>query len=121
VIFGDYDVDGITAVAILWHALRLLGGDVHYYIPHRIEEGYGLNTDAIRQLCDEGAKLIITVDCGITAIDPVAIARERGVDVVVTDHHEWKEEALGFGALGLVKDEEEIAPSPSPKPQAPRP
>ena len=117
VIFGDYDVDGITAVAILWHALRLLGADVHYYIPHRIEEGYGLNTDAIRQLCDDGAKLIITVDCGITAIAPIALARERGVDVVVTDHHEWKEqEALGLGAWGLVKDQDES--SLTPKPQA---
>jgi single-stranded-DNA-specific exonuclease len=91
VIYGDYDVDGITATAILWHALRLLGGDVHYYIPHRIDEGYGLNAEAVKQLCDDGAKLIITVDCGVTAIDPVAVARDRGVDVIVTDHHEWKE------------------------------
>ena len=70
VIYGDYDVDGITAVAILWHALKLLGGDVHTYIPHRIDEGYGLNREAVVQLCDAGAGLIITVDCGITAIEP---------------------------------------------------
>ena len=90
VVYGDYDVDGITATAILWHSLRALGGDVHYYVPHRIDEGYGLNAEAIAQLCDDGARLILTVDCGITAIAPVRVARDRGVDVIVTDHHEWK-------------------------------
>src|SRR5262249_8695234 len=65
VIYGDYDVDGITATAILWHAIRLLGGSVQYYIPHRVEEGYGLNAEAIAQICGEGAQLIVTVDCGI--------------------------------------------------------
>jgi len=89
VIYGDYDVDGITATAILWHAIILLGGQVRTYIPHRIDEGYGLNAEALRQIIDEGAQLIITVDCGITAIEQVKIARERGVDLVVTDHHEW--------------------------------
>ncbi len=92
VIYGDYDVDGITATTILWHALRLLGGDVHYYIPHRVDEGYGLNTESIIQLASEGAKLIITVDCGVTAVEPVKAARERGVDVVISDHHDWKDE-----------------------------
>ena len=66
VIFGDYDVDGITGTTILWHAIRTLGGNVQYYIPHRIDEGYGLNREAVVQLCDAGAGLIITVDCGIT-------------------------------------------------------
>ncbi|MBA3272581.1 MAG: single-stranded-DNA-specific exonuclease RecJ, partial [Chthoniobacterales bacterium] len=70
VIYGDYDVDGITATAILWHAITLLGGNVDYYIPHRIDEGYGLNAEAISEICDGGAKLIVTVDCGITAIEP---------------------------------------------------
>jgi single-stranded-DNA-specific exonuclease len=91
VVYGDYDVDGITATSILWHAIKRLGGVVEYYIPHRIEEGYGLNADAVAEICDGGAKLIITVDCGVTAIDPVKVAVERGVDVIVTDHHEWKE------------------------------
>jgi single-stranded-DNA-specific exonuclease len=90
VVYGDYDVDGITAVTILWHAIRTLGGDVHYYIPHRMEEGYGLNADAVRELCDAGAKLIVTVDCGVTAIEPAKIARDRGVDLIITDHHEWR-------------------------------
>jgi single-stranded-DNA-specific exonuclease len=90
VIYGDYDVDGITATAILWHAIRLLGGDVHYYIPHRIDEGYGLNSEAVWQICRDGAKLIVSVDCGITAIAPVQAARDAGVEVIVTDHHEWR-------------------------------
>lgn len=89
-IYGDYDVDGITATAILWHTIRLLGGEADYYIPHRIEEGYGLNSEAISQICDNGSKLIITVDCGVTAIEPAKVARDRGVDLIITDHHEWK-------------------------------
>ena len=89
VIFGDYDVDGVTGTAILWHAIRLLGGHAETYLPHRLAEGYGLNDEAIAALIDAGAKLIVTVDCGITAVGPVALARSRGVDVVVTDHHEW--------------------------------
>ncbi|HYO08477.1 MAG TPA: DHH family phosphoesterase, partial [Tepidisphaeraceae bacterium] len=89
VVYGDYDVDGITATAILWHAIRGLGGEVDYYIPHRIDEGYGLNAGAIAEICDRGAQLIITVDCGVTAIEPVKLAKQRGVDVIVTDHHEW--------------------------------
>ncbi len=93
VIYGDYDVDGITATAILWHAIRLLGGHADYYIPHRIDEGYGLNATAIEQICSDGAKLIITVDCGITAVGPAKVARERGVDLIITDHHEWHEVA----------------------------
>jgi single-stranded-DNA-specific exonuclease len=91
VIYGDYDVDGITATSILWHAIRVLGGAAEFYIPHRIDEGYGLNADAIKQLCDAGAQLIITVDCGVTAIEPAKVARERGVDLIITDHHEWRE------------------------------
>jgi single-stranded-DNA-specific exonuclease len=91
VVYGDYDVDGITAVSILWHALKVLGGDVHYYIPHRLEEGYGLNAEAVREICLAGAKLIVTVDCGVTAIEPARIAREHGVDLIITDHHEWRE------------------------------
>jgi single-stranded-DNA-specific exonuclease len=93
VVYGDYDVDGITATSILWHAIRRLGGTVDYYIPHRIDEGYGLNTQAIADICNGGAGLIISVDCGVTAIEPAQIAAERGVDLVITDHHEWKETA----------------------------
>jgi len=91
VVYGDYDVDGITATSILWHAIRRLGGVVEYYIPHRIEEGYGLNADAVAEICNAGAKLIITVDCGVTAIGPAQVAADKGVDLIITDHHEWRE------------------------------
>jgi len=91
-IYGDYDVDGITATAILWHAFRRLGADeqcVDWYIPHRIDEGYGLNGAALNEIIDRGAKVIVTVDCGVTAIDCGEIAKSRGVDLIITDHHEW--------------------------------
>jgi single-stranded-DNA-specific exonuclease len=91
VIYGDYDVDGITATSILWHAIRALGGNVAYYIPHRVEEGYGLNAEAVAQLCNEGARLIVSVDCGVTATGPASVARQRGVDLIISDHHEWHE------------------------------
>jgi len=91
VIYGDYDVDGITATAILWHAITLLGGEVDYYIPKRLEEGYGLNAEALRQLADAGAKLIVSVDCGITAIEEVKSLHNKNVDLIITDHHEWRE------------------------------
>jgi len=87
VIYGDYDVDGITGTAILWHVLRLAGANVDYYIPHRLEEGYGLNAEAIAKLADEGAGLIITVDCGITAVEEAALAADRGLELIITDHH----------------------------------
>lgn len=105
-VYGDYDVDGITATSILWHAITLFGGKVEFYIPHRIEEGYGLNADAIRQLCDQGAQLIITVDCGVTAIEQAKVARERGVDLIITDHHEWKERTEDSG----LRTEQEVPP-----------
>jgi len=111
VIFGDYDVDGITGTTILWHAIRTLGGNVQYYIPHRIDEGYGLNREAVVQLCDAGAGLIITVDCGITAIEPAQAARERGVDLIISDHHEWKTAGAEVSGSG---SENASAAHPSP-------
>lgn len=86
-IYGDYDVDGMTGVAILHALLSMLGADVHYYIPHRLEEGYGVNAEAVAKIADEGAKLLITVDCGISAVEPLAEAAAAGIDVIVTDHH----------------------------------
>lgn len=108
VVYGDYDVDGITGTAILWHAIRLLGGQVDYYIPHRLEEGYGLNAEAITQICDAGAKLIITVDCGVTALAEASIAARRGVDLIVTDHHDWKSTN---DEPGTMNDEPKSLPS----------
>ena len=90
-IFGDYDVDGITATCILVDYLKGRGADVVHYIPRRIEDGYGLSCDAIEGLRKGGATLLVTVDCGITGVDEVAFARSIGMDVVVTDHHECKE------------------------------
>jgi len=87
-IYGDYDVDGITGTAILWYMLVLLNAEVDYYIPHRIDEGYGMNCDAVKQLAEQGTKLIITVDCGITALRSAELASELGMDLIITDHHQ---------------------------------
>ena len=87
-VYGDYDVDGITGVAILWQALKLLGADVDYYIPHRIDEGYGLNAEAVQTLAKSGTKLLVTVDCGVTAYRSAELARQLGLDLIITDHHQ---------------------------------
>ncbi len=90
-VFGDYDVDGITATCLLTSFLRSCGVNCVSYIPGRLEEGYGLNPIAIRQLHAEGVNLIITVDCGITAVAEAELCRELGIDLVITDHHECKD------------------------------
>ncbi len=86
-IYGDYDVDGITGLSILWRLLTILGARVDYYIPHRVDEGYGLNADAVASLAQAGTQLLLTVDCGITAVEAAGTAGELGVDVIITDHH----------------------------------
>jgi single-stranded-DNA-specific exonuclease len=88
-LYGDYDVDGITGVAILWQILTLLGANVDYYIPHRIDEGYGLNTEAVESIAKAGTKLLITVDCGITANAAADEANKFGLDLIITDHHQY--------------------------------
>ncbi len=90
-VFGDYDVDGITATCLLTDFLRRQGADCVSYIPGRLEEGYGLNPIAIHQLHSEGVKLIVTVDCGITAVQEAELCHELGIDLVITDHHECKD------------------------------
>ncbi len=89
VIYGDYDVDGVCGTSILWACLRLAGAeDVSYYIPHRVEEGYGVNGESLRKLASETkAEMIVTVDCGITALAEARLARELGLEFIVTDHH----------------------------------
>ncbi len=87
-IYGDYDVDGITGVSILWQILTLLGANVDYYIPHRIDEGYGLNTEAVRYLAKSGSGVLITVDCGICALGSAELAEQLAVDLIITDHHQ---------------------------------
>jgi len=90
-VFGDYDVDGITATCLLTDFLRRHGADAVSYIPGRLEEGYGLNPIAIHQLHAEGVKLIVTVDCGITAVSEAELCKQLGIDLVITDHHECKQ------------------------------
>jgi single-stranded-DNA-specific exonuclease len=91
-IYGDYDVDGVCATALLVRALGGLKANVDWYIPHRIDEGYGVNEEAVRKAAEDGVGLLITVDCGSSALPQVALARELGLDVIVTDHHQPGEE-----------------------------
>ncbi|NOX55623.1 MAG: single-stranded-DNA-specific exonuclease RecJ, partial [Planctomycetes bacterium] len=89
-IYGDYDVDGVTATSLLWQCLRLAGASVDYYIPDRLEEGYGLNCDALRRLHREDPnRLVVSVDCGIASTEEADFCRELGLDLIVTDHHEF--------------------------------
>jgi len=87
-VFGDYDADGISSVSVMIFGLRQLGADVDYYVPHRFTEGYGPNVSAFIKSKEQGVSLIITVDTGITAIEPMTAARDMGMDVIITDHHE---------------------------------
>jgi single-stranded-DNA-specific exonuclease len=86
-IYGDYDADGVTSVGILMEFLGYLTKNIEYYIPLRIEEGYGLNKDAVRTIHENGAKLLVTVDCGSVSYEEVELAKELGMRVLVTDHH----------------------------------
>ena len=90
-IYGDYDVDGITSIAILYKYLTEMGIDTDYYVPDRMQEGYGVNKDALDKIHSNGSSLVITVDTGITAVEESEYAKEIGIDVIVTDHHECKE------------------------------
>src|SRR3990172_5833668 len=87
VLYGDYDVDGTTGVAILWHMLRQAGAEVTFYVPHRIDEGYGLNLEAVKRLVEDGAGMVVSVDCGITAVDIAKVLKDSGVTLIITDHH----------------------------------
>ena len=87
VVYGDYDVDGIAGSAILVRVFRELGATVAAYIPNRYEEGYGINAAALRHLATDGAKVVVSVDCGVTAVNEALLARDLGIDLIVTDHH----------------------------------
>ena len=91
-IYGDYDVDGITSIAILYKHLSRLGIEVGYYVPDRIQEGYGVNIEALDKIKADGTSLIITVDTGITAVEETEYAKKLGMDIIITDHHECKEQ-----------------------------
>ena len=86
-IYGDYDVDGITATAFLTLVFRKVGINVNYYIPNRMDEGYGLNKRALKEIHNKGGKLVITVDTGVNSLNEIIYARELGIDIIITDHH----------------------------------
>ncbi|MBN2304644.1 MAG: single-stranded-DNA-specific exonuclease RecJ [Anaerolineae bacterium] len=86
-VYGDFDADGVTSTALLTQALDALGGRVMPYIPNRVDEGYGLNEEALQSLVEDGVSLVITVDCGIRAVEEVAFGSTLGLDIIVTDHH----------------------------------
>ena len=88
IIYGDYDVDGITSITVLKKFLSERGLEVDYYIPNRLEEGYGLNKDAIQEIAKQGYTLMITVDCGISGINEIEMANSLGIETIITDHHE---------------------------------
>lgn len=90
-IYGDYDVDGVTSITVLYSFFKELGIDVNYYLPDRMEEGYGLNKEALKNIKDSGYSLVVTVDCGISAIEELEYAKEINLEVCVTDHHECSE------------------------------
>ena len=101
VIYGDYDVDGCTGTALLYSAIKKIGGRPGYYLPHRINEGYGLNMNIISEFIKNDVNLIITIDCGTSNLEEIAYARKHGVDVIVLDHHEPDEDNLP-GACALI-------------------
>ena len=104
-IYGDYDCDGMTATAILYRCLKLLGANVCYFVPNRLDDGYGLNQQAIRKLAADNVKMIVTVDCGIASLAEAELAAELGIRLIVTDHHQPgdslpRAEAIVHPALG---------------------
>lgn len=109
-IYGDYDVDGVTSINILMSFLLERGAIVDYYLPDRLEEGYGLNKEALKNLKDNGTKLIITVDCGISAVEEVQYAKDLGLDVCITDHHECPDILPNADAIVNVKQKDDTYP-----------
>lgn len=99
IVYGDYDADGMTSTAILYRGLKLLGADVGYYVPNRLEEGYGVNSEALQILAKRGANQIITVDCGIASLTEATLAKELGLELIVTDHHEMAESLPDAAAI----------------------
>lgn len=98
-VYGDYDADGMTATAILVRCLRLLGADVSYYVPNRLDDGYGLNDGALEHLARRGVSLVVTVDCGIASLKEADTARRLGIELIVTDHHEMRDELPAAAAI----------------------
>lgn len=99
VVYGDYDADGMTATGLLINGLRLLGGNAGSHVPNRLDEGYGLNDEALRTLARDGASLVISVDCGITSVQQAETAQQAGLELIITDHHELAEELPRAAAI----------------------
>ncbi len=98
-VYGDYDADGMTATAILLGCLQLMGAKAEFYVPNRIDEGYGLNDEALRTLTQRGSQVVITVDCGIASVNEARTARELGLELIITDHHEMATELPDAAAI----------------------
>lgn len=109
-VYGDFDADGVCSTALLVQTLAAFGADVQPYIPHRVDEGYGLNNDALETLYERGVRLVITVDCGIRSVDEVAAGRDLGLDMIVTDHHSVGPELPP--ALAVINPKQEDCPYP---------
>lgn len=109
-IYGDYDVDGITSITIMYKFLTTLGIDVIYYLPDRLLEGYGINTQALDNIKEKGASLVITVDCGITAVEEIKYAQSIGLDVCITDHHECSDDLPNCIAVVNPKQKDDTFP-----------
>ncbi|MDO5555852.1 MAG: DHH family phosphoesterase [Clostridia bacterium] len=109
-IYGDYDADGITSIAVLKKFLFERGLKTDYYIPNRLEEGYGLNKEAMEQIARQGYTLIITVDCGVSAIQEVEICNKLGIDIIITDHHEQLEKLPNAYAIINAKRRDNTYP-----------
>ncbi len=107
-IYGDYDADGVMSTSIMYKGLYGLGADVHYFIPNRVEDGYGLNDKAVERLIDEGAELIITCDNGITAASQIELAKRHGVKTVILDHHEPPFEEKGSVKYDILPDADAV-------------
>ena len=110
IIYGDYDVDGITSITVLKSFLKDRGIDVDQYIPNRLEEGYGLNNPAVKKIAEQGYELMITVDCGISGIEEIKYANSLGIETIVTDHHEVGEELPDAIAVVDAKRKDNIYP-----------
>ena len=98
-IYGDYDADGMTSTAILLRCLLLLGANVDFYVPHRIDEGYSLNADALRKLAGQGVDVVVTVDCGVASVAEAELAKELGLTLIITDHHQMADTLPSAAAI----------------------
>ena len=110
IIYGDYDVDGITSITVLKKFLSERGLETGYYIPNRLKEGYGLNKEAIQEIIEQKYTLMITVDCGISGIEEVKTCNELGIDVIITDHHEQLDELPNAYAIIDAKRKDNTYP-----------